>query len=280
MGNSSNIQHFGSSWTEEKLDIFSYYLNAYVVALKNRKFKKLYIDAFAGTGEIETDEGKLIVGSAKRALSATNKFDHYYFIEKSKRKTKELEDMIKREFPELLSNVTILNGDANSELHKLLDVIDWRFSRALLFLDPYATEVEWDTLTRISQTEAIDVWYLFPFSALNRLLKKDGKLDPKWSDCVDKLLGNQEWREKFYEKDPQLSLFNPEPVVKTVNTDSLTQYIIERLKTIFPSVSDNARVFRNKNNSPLFLFCFAVSNPSPKAQSLAMKIANQILQTL
>ena len=75
-------QKFGGNWTEEKLNIFTSYLDAYLIALQNQKFKKIYIDAFAGTGEIETsDGGQYLVGSAKRALASEKKFDHYYFIE-------------------------------------------------------------------------------------------------------------------------------------------------------------------------------------------------------
>ena len=60
-------QKFGGNWTEEKLNIFTSYLDAYLIALQNQKFKKIYIDAFAGTGEIETsDGGQYLVGSAKR----------------------------------------------------------------------------------------------------------------------------------------------------------------------------------------------------------------------
>ena len=44
-------QKFGGNWTEEKLNIFTSYLDAYLIALQNQKFKKIYIDAFAGTGE-------------------------------------------------------------------------------------------------------------------------------------------------------------------------------------------------------------------------------------
>ncbi len=47
-------QKFGGDWTIEKLDIFSSYLDAYLIALKNSKFKKVYIDAFAGTGNYFT----------------------------------------------------------------------------------------------------------------------------------------------------------------------------------------------------------------------------------
>lgn len=77
-------QQFGGGWTQTKLDIFTNYLEAYLLALKNQKFGKIYIDAFAGTGEIVTQDEEVLIGSAKRALSAKNLFDHYYFIEADK----------------------------------------------------------------------------------------------------------------------------------------------------------------------------------------------------
>ena len=64
-------QKFGGDWTAKKLNFFTSYLDAYLIALQNQKFKKIYIDAFAGTGEIETSDGEAyLAGSAKRALSA------------------------------------------------------------------------------------------------------------------------------------------------------------------------------------------------------------------
>ena len=69
----ATLQKFGGNWTEEKLNIFTSYLDAYLTALQNQKFKKIYIDAFAGTGEIETtDGGQYLAGSAKRALNSEN----------------------------------------------------------------------------------------------------------------------------------------------------------------------------------------------------------------
>ena len=49
----STKQKFGGPWTIEKLNILSAYLDFYVTALKNQPFKKIYIDAFAGTGKIK-----------------------------------------------------------------------------------------------------------------------------------------------------------------------------------------------------------------------------------
>lgn len=280
-------QKFGGNWTEEKLNIFTSYLDAYLIALQNQKFKKIYIDAFAGTGEIETREGgEYLVGSAKRALAADRNFDRYYFIEADSQKAGELQEMINTEFPQMRSIVTIFCGDANDTLVKIISSVDWRYNRGLLFLDPYATQVNWSTLENVARTKSIDVWYLFPFSALERMLPKNGKYD-KWEDCIDRLLGDSGWREEFYKKDPQMTLFdlipetgqsNSERMVKDANPDHIKAYILSRLKTIFPCVSKNSKIFRNSRNSPMFLFCFAISSESLKAQRLALRMADHILK--
>lgn len=158
-------QKFGGNWTEDKLNIFTSYLDAYLVALQNQKFKKIYIDAFAGTGEIETSDGKqYLVGSAKRALAASKKFDRYFFIEGDEKKAAELRKMVNTEFPHLTRIVTVYCGDANEKLAQIICDVDWRYNRGLLFLDPYATQVNWTTLETVAKTKSIDVWYLFPFS--------------------------------------------------------------------------------------------------------------------
>lgn len=280
-------QKFGGNWTEEKLNIFTSYLDAYLIALQNQKFKKIYIDAFAGTGEIETsDGGQFLVGSAKRALASEKKFDHYYFIEADSQKAGELQDMINSEFPQMRRIVTIYCGDANDKLAEIISNVDWRYNRGLLFLDPYATQVNWATLENVAQTKSIDVWYLFPFFALERMLPKNGKYD-KWEDCIDRLLGDSGWRKEFYKKDPQMTLFDlfPEPgqsdgerMVKDANPDHIKEYILSRLGTIFPCVSKHALIFRNSRNSPMFLFCFAIASESPKAQGLALRMADYILK--
>lgn len=207
----TTTQKFGGNWTEEKLDIFTRYLNAYLCALRDQKFKKIYVDAFAGTGEIETSGGEQYLdGSAKRALAADKQFDWYFFIENDKEKAAELQNMINVEFPHLARIVTIYCGDANEKLTQIIDVINWRNSRGLLFLDPYATEVNWTTLENVAKTESIDVWYLFPFSALNRMLPKNGQYEA-WENCINRLLVDSGWRNEFYKEDPQMSLFDSFP---------------------------------------------------------------------
>lgn len=280
-------QKFGGDWTAKKLNIFTSYLDAYLIALQNQKFKKIYIDAFAGTGEIETSDGEAyLAGSAKRALSAEKWFDHYYFIESDESKASELEHMIDTEFPHLKRFTTVYRGDANEKLGKIINDIDWRFNRGLLFLDPYATQVDWATLERVAGTKSIDVWYLFPFSALNRMLPKNGKYG-SWENTIDRLLGDNGWRTEFYKKDPQLSLFDlgvidggeeEDRLVKDASLEHIKEYIISRLETTFPCVSNNPRIFKNSKESTMFLFCFAISNESVAAQRLALRIAEHILK--
>lgn len=280
-------QKFGGDWTAKKLNIFTSYLDAYLIALQNQKFKKIYIDAFAGTGEIETSDGEAyLAGSAKRALSAEKRFDYYYFIESDESKASELEHMIDTEFPHLKRFTTVYRGDANEKLGKIINDIDWRFNRGLLFLDPYATQVDWATLERVAGTKSIDVWYLFPFSALNRMLPKNGKYG-SWENTIDRLLGDNSWRTEFYKKDPQLSLFDlgvidggeeEDRLVKDASLEHIKEYIISRLETTFPCVSNNPRIFKNSKESTMFLFCFAISNESVAAQRLALRIAEHILK--
>lgn len=298
----STRQSFGGPWTVEKLDILSGYLNFYVTALKNQPFDLIYIDAFAGTGHInlgnsdskgvvsgqigldmrEVPEAKeeIIPGSATLALSAVEPFSHYYFIEKNKKYAAELETLVDTNFPQRKPCVTIRKGeDCNRVLLELCQKsIDWHKHRAVLFLDPYAADVKWETLQAIANTRAIDVWYLFPFNAANRMMSKDGNIDPKWGEKLNSIFGDNSWEQEFYEEDLQTSMFGMPSVKRNVSTDKLKAYIEKRLSSVFPKVSTHSRVLYNSKRSPLFMFCFAVSNPDYKAQGLALKVANYILQ--
>lgn len=281
-------QKFGGAWTQEKLNIFIAYLDAYLTALKNQKFGKVYIDAFAGTGEIETRDGsQYLAGSAKRALAAEQAFDKYYFIEKDQKKVDELSQMVEQDFPYRKSLVDIRCGDANEKLEEVIREVNWTFNRGLLFLDPFSTQVNWATLQRVASTRSIDVWYLFPFETLNRMLPKDGNYEAH-QEVIDRILGDTGWRTEFYKKDPQINLFDylaeqngeetRDRYVKDVNTEAMKEYIIKRLQTVFPCVSKHPRIFCNTNSAPMFLFCFAISNENEAAQKLALRMADYILK--
>ncbi len=134
---------FGGDWTSTKLDVLAKYLTAYTTALKDkptadRPFKKAYIDAFAGTGyrsmrdEDESQESanlvfpdlaepapqQLLDGSARLALKTEPQFDRYIFIDRSKDRVRQLE-LLKTEFPDLESKISVEKGDANKAIQKL-----------------------------------------------------------------------------------------------------------------------------------------------------------------
>lgn len=67
-----------------------------------------------------------------------------------------------------------------------------------------------------------------------------------------------------------------EQIEKVADFESISQYFVERLKTVFAGVADNPLVLYNSCNNPLYLLCFASGNP--KGSKTAIKIAQEILK--
>ena len=267
-------QDFGGNWTLLKLDAVDGYLKFYTTALKKQNFKLCYIDAFAGSGSVVINSGEAVEGSALRALRYP--FDRYYFFEKNQNYCNELREKITGAQSE---KVHIHNADCN-ELLRTIDTADWIGNgwRGVIFLDPYAMNLTWECLEKISTTQAFDVWYLFPFSALNRNLFNNKPIPDANKQAITRLLGTTEWEKALYKESAQLSFF--ETNYEKERTDGIRDYILERMGTIFPTVSPEARFLRNEKNSPVFLLCFLGSNPSKAARGLSLKAANHILSHL
>jgi len=265
---------FGSVWTETKLLTLDRYLSAYTTALKNQNFKLCYIDAFAGDGSVTIKGGNEIEGSSLRALKYP--FDKFYFFEKDPERLEKLKNLIE---PFSHKNSELRCGDCNDFLLQI-NSIQWRKDnwRGVIFLDPYAMDLEWECLARISKTQVFDVWYLFPFMAVNRNFYRNGKIPAVNKRRLDTILGTNDWQNEIYKDSPQLS-FLDDKICQKSDTASIKSYIIKRLKTTFPSVSENAIFLRNEKLSPLFLLCFAGSNPGKPATELSLKLANHILSS-
>jgi hypothetical protein len=63
---------------------------------------------------------------------------------------------LKTEFPDLAANIRVEHGEANEELQKIC-AKDWSAHRAVLFLDPYGMQVEWQAIEAVAKTKAIDL---------------------------------------------------------------------------------------------------------------------------
>ena len=273
---------FGGPWTEEKLAILKKYLDAYTTALKNKPFRLIYIDAFAGTGEVEltsVDEGKkeFIEGSAKIAVDVDGKpFDEYIFIEKDQDRCIQLNSL---RGTNQCKNIQIENEDANDFLQNLQK--DWRRYRGVLFLDPFATEVEWATIEKIASFEALDTWILFPTSVIARMLpreKEPDSISPKWVNRLNRIYGDESWRD-LYSINPQRSLFGDEEQQRQEGIDRLIETYKSKLDQLFGNrFLKRSRTLKNSKNSALFEFLFCVGNP--KGIGPAMGIAEHILKDL
>ena len=302
MGKQTNQKgsHFGGEWTIQKLNIIEKYIKAYLTALKNQRVKKIYVDGFAGSGVTElktkeeagasilgnllgegasSNEGPMVVdGSAM--LSLKYDFDEYYFLELDTERIQTLKNNIKERYPDKYDKVHFISGDSNSTLLAVVRKIDV-YSRCLMFLDPYALELKWETLEAISKCGVIDLWYLFPLSLI-RLMEKTKDIPKANQDKITSILGTNTWIDELYEKsEGQIDMFGDvRESYSRVSYEAVLNYIMNRFKTIFPYVCPNSKMLYNEaKHAPMFMLCFMMTNKSVKAWGLAGKLAKEIISS-
>ena len=279
---------FGGNWTDQKLEYVRKYLHAYTTIMSKYTFHFAYIDAFAGTGyrEPKQDENtdqtlfhfipeetqNFLDGSARIALQVEHPFKEYIFIEKNRHRFSELKKL-RNEFPN--ERIEFINSDANDYLINLCDERNWTTNRALVFLDPYGMQVNWETIKSIAETKAIDLWILFPIGPINRMLENQGQISPARQRTLDRVFGDSNWREVFYPL-TEFSLTQENYRQKTGDIFvEIGKYFMKRLQGIFAGVVDNPPTLYNSNNVPLYLLCFAAGNP--KVAETVVNIAQDIL---
>ncbi len=281
---------FGGNWTVLKLERVRDYLKAYRQALKNQPFQVEYIDAFAGTGYVtprrkadaqttllNEELRQVAEGSARIALQIEPRFDKYIFIERHRKHVIELHKL-KDEFPDLRDDIIIKKADANGSIIDLCTKRSWANRRAVMFLDPYGMQVSWQTIKAIASTKAIDLWLLFPLGiGVNRLMQRDGNISLVRRRHLDNMFGTTDWFEAFYRPRQERGLFDDSVgMEKVANFDSIAEYFVERLKTVFPHVAKNPLQLFNSSHNPLYLLCFAAANE--RGGEIAVRIAQHILR--
>ena len=277
---------FGGPWTQQKLRILSLYLDAYTTALKNQPFRLIYVDAFAGEGSWRSgsayttdydDFRELHKGSPRIALGITDKpFDRLIFIEKDSQRF-ELLRKLHEEFPR--RDIDVLNEDAEIALPAFCQ--DLRIDeRAVVFLDPFATEVSWAMVEGMARTQKIDCWILFPLSAIARMMPRKNEPSAELSNQLDRIFGGREHWQDFYSSSPQprlpLQLFEDElEQIRSSDSSQIAQRYRDRLESTFEKVAPSGREFKNSKNSPIFQLFFAASNPN--GAQIAVNIAKNII---
>ena len=285
---------FGGEWTKQKLYIIDRYIGAYCTALKNQRIKKIYVDGFAGSGKTElknkneldtcpmltfvenvedVQDQTIVDGSA--LLSLKYNFDEYYFLELDTERINVLKENIKQAYPSKIHKIHFINGDSNNKLIEVISKIT-KYDRCLMFLDPYALELKWETLEAISHCGVVDLWYLFPLSMI-RLMEKHREITDANKQKISSILGTDEWYDKLFIKSSQISLFDDE-IYNRVSYDDVLEYIKDRFSTLFSYVSPYSKILRNEDrNSPMFMLCFMMTNNSLAAQRLASKLVKDII---
>ena len=290
---------WGGAWTEEKLNAFEKYVNAYLTIMNvNRdkwNWKLIYFDGFAGSGsrneEISSDGQQLMLdlvencqlkpeeltpyrGAAERVLSIEqNGFDYYYFIDKDANSSQQLNEKL----TPLKKNKTLefRASDANKEIVKLADAMHNNGKlKALVLLDPFGMQIDWENIAHLKDT-GTDLWILIPTGVIvNRLLDRKCKL--KHIDKLTSFFGEDETylKEYFYSIRKESTLFGEAEIVEKVKEPikKIADLYIQKLKGVFKHVTTQPLVLYNTNNTPIFHFAFASNNPT------ALKIAKDIIK--
>lgn len=289
---------WGGAWTEEKLNAFEKYVNAYLTIMNKYRgqydWKLIYFDGFAGSGsrneENTSDKNQLMIdliddhqitveelapykGAAERVLCiAQDGFDYYYFIDKDAVSSNQLQEKLT---PFQKDNrLEFRHSDANTEVSKLADAMHSNNKlKALVLLDPFGMQVDWDSIEKLKGTST-DLWILIPTGVIvNRLLDRKGKLTH--IEKLTSFFGEDEvfLRNYFYNTRQESTLFGETEVVEKVKEPirMIANLYIQQMKTIFKYATEEPLVLYNTRNTPIFHFACASNNES------AVKIAHEII---
>ena len=285
---SEPLSRWGGQWTEDKLDTFAKYVNAYLTIMNNNRYtynwKLIYFDGFAGSGSryeetnstsellldlfdddaINGDEINLYQGAAERILSIEQEgFDYYYFIDKDKSSINKLKDKLTGNYIKD-GKLEFRCSDANDEVI--------RMSKALKSNSKFRAMVLLEASLANTHT---DLWILIPTGVIvNRLLDRKGEL--KHIETLSSFfgLGEDEIKSFFYKRRVVNTLFGEEEIVTKVSQPikRIAELYIKRLKTIFAYVTEEPLVMYNTRQTPIFHFAFASNNETAK------NIASQIIK--
>lgn len=177
-------------------------------------------------------------------------------------------------------DIQIIQGEANATLEALVSRRPWdqkdrSKSRAVVFLDPYALEVDWSTLQSLATTCVMDVWYLFPLEAVLRQLSRKisgvGVKAPK----LDRML-SPAWRDLYalHPPDPEerADMFDVRPIEERQREANAAQ-VEEWFR------GELAKIFASAIRKPQDVFAFPMCKQSVAAGHRSCSELHEIRQT-
>lgn len=186
--------------TLAKIQILHLYLQAWFPILRSFKEKRMtYIDGFAGPGEYPKSEGGFADGSPIVALDAALKHDlsnspvRFIFVEDREDRSKLLNDLIERRYPERPGNmeVSVVNAKFDAFMTDYLSTLERRgasLGPAFVFIDPFGwTDIPMRTISRILRHRTTEVMITFMVGYLKRFTE-----DSDVEDSLTELFGSAE----------------------------------------------------------------------------------------
>jgi three-Cys-motif partner protein len=181
-------------WTEGKLDLLSDYMHAFNTA-SSKLGETNYLDLFAGTPDNQRDTGAQLAGSARRALDTDPPFSTVVLFEKDAQAAAGLRRMVAERYPG--RDGRVYDGDCNDRLPEALDqlrVDDFAWRPTLAFLDPYKTNIRWESFERLAKFRVrsnykTELLILLASPAVPRGVS----VSPGFIDDVTRMFGSPYW---------------------------------------------------------------------------------------
>jgi len=238
------------AWAETKYNLVHMYNQLFATGMKRIWDKRVYIDLFAGAGKARIRKtGKIVLASPMLALTIADKYDRYIFCEENKKEFEALQARVAKEYPQV--DAYFLLGDCNKIVDQIKRLIP-RHSKAqkvlsFCFIDPYALNIEFETIQELSSPYFVDFLILLAF-AMDAKRNEAIYVDEK-NQRINQFLGLPDWRsrwESVKKKGKDFRRFLAEEFAKQMIN---LQYREESLTTMIEMRSDD-------KNLPLYHLAF------------------------
>lgn len=192
------------AWTILKELLLAYYAPNYLSIMRKKEWinELCYVDLFAGSGVLEIDGlKKYYLGSPLVILNSIKpRFDSYFFLEKDTAKLEQLKKLTG------LPEESYIQGDCNESIDRILPRLSNRGSHSLIFIDPFSTEIGFNTIRNLGKI-GCDMVLTFASEEIFRVVRQ-AIGNPSWEEnALDRFFGDSIWREELKDAASDIEIF-------------------------------------------------------------------------
>lgn len=184
-------------WALKKYEVHARYAHMFATGMKNQWSQRCYLGLCTGPGRAQVrSTGEYVETSAMTALRLPDPFTKYIFCDEDEAAMESLRRRASR--VESRPDISWIEGDVNDKVGEILDHMpSFNAENRLLslcFLDPYATNIRFDTIRELGSRYIMDFLIVLPLGMdARRNLRR--YMEPGWTR-IDDFLGDPDWREK------------------------------------------------------------------------------------